>query len=69
MFTGVVRYVGDGDSLCTGPAGRPDRWIDIRLGDFYAPELHDLGGAEGQKAPAARGDGHASGLPRGASQL
>lgn len=24
-FTGVVRYVGDGDGLCVGPAGRPDR--------------------------------------------
>jgi endonuclease YncB( thermonuclease family) len=49
MFTGVVRYVGDGDSLCTGPAGRPDRWIEIRLADFYAPELHDLGGAEAKR--------------------
>ena len=22
-FSGVVRYVGDGDGLCVGPAGRP----------------------------------------------
>ena len=43
-FTGVVRYVGDGDSLCIGPAGRPDRWIEIRLADFYAPELREPGG-------------------------
>lgn len=44
-FSGVVRYVGDGDSLCVGPAGSPDKWIEIRLGDFYAPELRARGGA------------------------
>jgi endonuclease YncB( thermonuclease family) len=43
-FSGVVRYVGDGDGLCVGPAGRPDRWIEIRLADFYAPELNEPGG-------------------------
>ena len=43
-FTGVVRYVGDGDGLCVGPAGRPDRWIESRLSDFYAPELNEPGG-------------------------
>ncbi len=44
-FADIVRYVGDGDSLCVGPKGRPDQWIEIRLGDFYAPELHARGGA------------------------
>jgi len=48
-FSGVVRYVGDGDSLCVGPAGRPDRWIEVRLGDFYAPELRDAGGMEAKR--------------------
>lgn len=43
-FAGVVRYVGDGDSLCVGPQDRPDQWIEVRLGDFYAPELHARGG-------------------------
>ena len=43
-FSGIVRYVGDGDGLCVGPAGRPDRWIEIRLADFYAPELNEAGG-------------------------
>ena len=43
-FSGVVRYVGDGDGLCVGPAGQPDRWIEIRLSDFYAPELNEPGG-------------------------
>ena len=49
LFSGVVRYVGDGDGLCIGPAGRPDRWIEIRLADFYAPELHEAGGAEAKR--------------------
>jgi len=48
-FTGIVRYVGDGDGLCIGPAGRPDRWIDIRLADFYAPELHEPGGQDAKR--------------------
>ncbi len=48
-FAGVVRYVGDGDGLCIGPAGRPDRWIEVRLADFYAPELHDAGGREAKR--------------------
>jgi endonuclease YncB( thermonuclease family) len=48
-FTGIVRYVGDGDGLCVGPAGRPDRWIEVRLADFYAPELHDAGGRDARR--------------------
>lgn len=48
-FSGVVRYVGDGDGLCIGPANRPDVWIEIRLADFYAPELHEAGGAEAKR--------------------
>lgn len=45
-FAGVVRYVGDGDGLCIGPAGRPDQWTEVRLGDFDAPELHEPGGRQ-----------------------
>lgn len=48
-FSGVVRYVGDGDSVCVGPVGRPEQWIEIRLGDFYAPELHARGGVEAKR--------------------
>lgn len=48
-FTGVVRYVGDGDGLCVGPAGHPERWIEVRLGDYYAPELHERGGGEAKR--------------------
>ena len=45
-FSGVVRYIADGDGLCVGPAGRPDQWIEVRLGDFFAPELHEYGGED-----------------------
>jgi len=33
-FVGVVRYVGDGDSLCVGPTLDPTSWIEVRLADF-----------------------------------
>lgn len=38
-FSGTVRYVGDGDSLCVGRTPDPAEWIEVRLGDFDAPEL------------------------------
>jgi micrococcal nuclease len=47
---GPVRYVGDGDSLCIGSTADPGTWIEIRLADFYAPELHDQGGREARQA-------------------
>lgn len=43
-FTGTVRYVGDGDSLCVGQTSDPNEWIEVRLSDFNAPELHADGG-------------------------
>ncbi|CAN5358871.1 hypothetical protein BH09PSE1_BH09PSE1_17080 [soil metagenome] len=43
-FAGIVRYVGDGDSLCLGPSADPATWIGVRLSDFDAPELHSLTG-------------------------
>ena len=48
-FSGVVRYVGDGDGLCIGPGGRSDLWIEIRLADFHAPELQEPGGADAKR--------------------
>ncbi len=42
-FAGVVSYVVDGDGLCVGA----DRGgIEVRLGDFNAPELREPGGRE-----------------------
>jgi endonuclease YncB( thermonuclease family) len=44
-FSGQVRYVGDGDSLCVGDSPDPTTWIEVRLADFDAPELHAAFGA------------------------
>lgn len=41
---GTVRYVGDGDGLCIGIGPDPRTWTEIRLADFYAPELNEPGG-------------------------
>lgn len=49
IFSGVVRYIGDGDSLCVGPNGQPARWIEVRLADFNAPELNEPGGAQAKE--------------------
>ena len=49
-FSGIVRYVGDGDGLCVGKTGDPKEWIEVRLADFNAPELHQLGGAAAKAA-------------------
>jgi len=38
-FSGPVVYVGDGDSLCVGVGQGSDGWVEVRLQDFYAPEL------------------------------
>lgn len=39
-FSGLVRYIGDGDSLCLGSSTDPATWIEVRLSDFDAPELN-----------------------------
>jgi endonuclease YncB( thermonuclease family) len=49
-FFGVVRYVGDGDGLCVGKTADPREWIEVRLADFNAPELHQPGGAAAKAA-------------------
>ena len=52
-FAGHVRYVGDGDGLCVGPGVDPTTWVEVRVADFYAPELAEPGGQEA-KATLAR---------------
>lgn len=50
-FAGPVVYVGDGDGMCV--AARPGGaagWVEVRLSDFYAPELHAPGGKEAKAA-------------------
>jgi len=43
-FTGIVRYIGDGDSLCVGRSTDPATWIEVRMADFDAPELREPNG-------------------------
>jgi endonuclease YncB( thermonuclease family) len=47
-FSGEVRYVGDGDSLCVGKTTDPNEWIEVRIEDFDAPEI------SGPQGPAAK---------------
>ncbi|HYD72510.1 MAG TPA: nuclease [Candidatus Binatia bacterium] len=49
-FSGQVRYIGDGDSLCVGNSSDPSTWIEVRLADFNAPELHADGGEAAKRA-------------------
>ncbi|RYZ15171.1 MAG: nuclease [Alphaproteobacteria bacterium] len=46
VFSGTVRYVGDGDSLCVGQTTDPNEWIEVRVQDFRAPELGKPTGKE-----------------------
>jgi len=45
-FSGPVVYVGDGDSLCVAVGREQNGWVEVRLADFYAPELSEPGGPE-----------------------
>ncbi len=45
-FTGSVVYVGDGDSLCVALGLDPMQWVEVRVADFYAPELSAPGGPQ-----------------------
>jgi len=49
IISGSVVYVGDGDSLCVD-IGKvqelENNWVEVRLADFYAPELHEPGGKD-----------------------
>lgn len=37
-------YIADGDSLCVEVSPGPAGWVEVRLADFYAPELSEPGG-------------------------
>lgn len=49
-FSGPVTYIGDGDSLCVAVGHGAANWVEVRLSDFYAPELHAPGGADAKAA-------------------
>ena len=43
-FSGRAVYIADGDGLCVALGLTPDQWVEVRLQDFYAPELNAPGG-------------------------
>lgn len=49
-FSGTVRYVGDGDGICVGRTADPKEWVEVRLADFDAPELHQADGVAAKTA-------------------
>ncbi len=49
-FSGPVVYIGDGDSLCVALGPTQAEWVEVRLADFYAPELAAPGGREAKSA-------------------
>lgn len=49
-FSGPVTYVGDGDSLCVAVRPSQAEWVEVRVSDFYAPELNAPGGQEAKAA-------------------
>ena len=49
-FSGPVAYVGDGDSLCVAVGQGAQNWVEVRVADFYALELHAPGGAQAKAA-------------------
>lgn len=49
-FAGKVQYIGDGDMVCVGSSSNPKTWIEVRLADFYAPELNAAGGQAAKRA-------------------
>lgn len=50
-FAGPVVYVGDGDGLCVDARGvGPGGWVEVRVADFYAPELHTPDGPAAKAA-------------------
>jgi len=53
VFTGQVRHILDGDGLCVGNSPDPKTWVEVRLEDFYAPELREPGG-QAAKATLSR---------------
>lgn len=49
IFSGTVKYVGDGDSLCVGTTGDGKEWIEVRIADFDAPESSTKDGRRGKE--------------------
>lgn len=49
-FSGRVVHVIDGDGFCVAIGRDPNSWVEVRLKDFYAPELSEPGGERAKAA-------------------
>lgn len=49
-FSGDVVYVIDGDSLCVATGPGPANLVEVRLGDFNAPETNEVQAPEAKAA-------------------
>lgn len=47
---GSARYFVDGDGLCISASADPATWVEFRIADFYAPEIHAPGGQQAKAA-------------------
>lgn len=50
VFSGHVTYVGDGDSLCVAIGPGPQNLVEVRIADFYAPEMSSPEGPSAKRA-------------------
>lgn len=50
IITGPVVYVADGDGICVAIGQGAQNWVEIRIADFYAPELREPGGEQARAA-------------------
>lgn len=50
IITGPVVYVADGDGICVAIGQGAQNWVEIRIADFYAPELREPGGEQAKAA-------------------
>ncbi len=48
-FEGTVWLVLDGDSICVGSSKQPMDLVEVRIADFYAPELRETGGGSAMR--------------------
>ena len=42
-FRGEVVHIVDGDGLCVSTGAGPNTWVEVRLENFFAPELNEGG--------------------------
>jgi endonuclease YncB( thermonuclease family) len=51
-FSGRVVYVADGSNLCVAVRRGRRHWVEVRIADFYAPQIQETGGDQAKAALA-----------------